>query len=269
MSPEPREASYRFVVAPRFATVPGWAGRLERNGGVELDRARVRPRDDWKPLTAAELEPLVGSDGGRDAMLAPTDLGLMQLPERLRSAWWDEAERSGEALTPGPGDERLLSELVEFFRFKRLPLPEHVSLEVVVSVPGMSSTRTDAAGLLEGLGFGDRVATREQPARQALGIVNLGDEASFIVLLELPPATLVARLEAAGERAARALAPRALVARYFAEFSQQPCLRLRLAPGEGLWLSPFGVVHDGSTQGKRDLDVVLRVGHAGGVVVDL
>ena len=94
--------------------------------------------------------------------------------------------------------------------------------------------------------------------------MNLGDEASFVVLLELPPAVLAARLEAAGEVEVRTLSPRALVARYFAAFPQQPCVRVRLAPGEGLWLSPFGVVHDGWTHGKRDLDVVLCVGHDAG-----
>jgi hypothetical protein len=87
----------------------------------------------------------------------------------------------------------------------------------------------------------------------------LGDEATYIVLLELPPSALAARLEAAGESEARALSPGHLVSRFFDLFPRQPLLRVLLEPGEGLWLSPWGVVHDGWTHGKRDLDVVLSI----------
>jgi hypothetical protein len=246
-------------VAPRFAVAVAWTERLEQNGGVEIEDARVLPRDDWKPVEESTLGGLVDELVGHDAVLPPTHLGLVQLPDRLRRAWWTEAERSGGVDKDGAGFERLFSELVEFLRFKRLPLPERVVLEVAVSAPGLSSTRTGTDGTPLGLGFGDRAAAGAFPARQPVGLVNLGDEESFVVLLPLPPATLAARLETAGERGTRGLSPHDLVHHYFARFPKQPCLRLRLAPGEGLWLPPFGVVHDGWTCGKSDVDVTLRV----------
>jgi len=253
------EAAYRLAVAPRFGLAGAWSGRLERNAGVELADGRVLPREDWKPLDETALEDLVGGIAGRDAVLPPTHLGLVQLPDRLRRSWWAEAERGGGASGSGEGFERLFSELVTFLRFKRLRLPERVGLEVAVSAPGLRSTRVGVDGVLEGLGFGDRPAAASSRARRPVGLVNLGDEASFVVLVALPPATLAARLEAAGDSGTRTLPPRGLVQRYFACFPQQPCLRLRLAPGEGVWLPPFGVVHDGWTRGKNDVDVMLGV----------
>ena len=159
MSPEAAEPSYRFAVAPRFAISAPWPGRFERNGGVEIDpaTARVHPRDDWKPLEVAAWGALVDESArDREAVLPPTHLGLLQLPERLRLAWWAQAERSGDPTTSDAGFEKLFSEFVDFLRFKRLPLPGRVRLEVAVSVPGLPSTRVGAGGALDGLGFGDR-----------------------------------------------------------------------------------------------------------------
>jgi hypothetical protein len=263
MSPESAaepEARYRFAVAPRFSLSQSFAGRLDCNGGVERGKGGMHPRDDWRPLDEAELASLVTAIPGRDAVLSPAHLGLAQLPERLRSAWWAQAEKSGVSQSAGRGFERAFSEIVEFLRFKRLPLPERVSLEVAVSVPGLPSTRVGSDGALRGLGFGERPAAENAPGRQPLAIFNLGDEASYVALLELPPATLARRLEGAGAAPARGLSPSELASRYFEAVPQQRLLRLRLDPGEGLWLSPFGVVHDGWTRGKRDLDVTLSVG---------
>jgi hypothetical protein len=254
------ESSYRFAVAPRFSLSQPFAARLERNGGVESAKGGFHPRDDWRGLDEAELASLVTEIPGRDAVLSPAHLGLAQLPERLRLAWWAQAEKSGVSPTSARGFERAFSDLVEFLRFKRLPLPERVSLEVAVSVPGLPSTRVGSDGALQGLGFGERAPASDTPGRQALAIFNLGDEASYVTLLELPPATLAKRLEGTGAASARGLSPSELVRRYFEAVPEQRLLRLRLDPGEGLWLSPFGVVHDGWTHGKRDLDVMLSVG---------
>jgi hypothetical protein len=262
--PELVAPAYRFAVAPRFALASPWSGRFERSSGIVLEDGATRalPRDDWKPLDRGASGALLDEVGAGDAVLPPTHLGLLQLPERLRRAWWSQAARSGGVATSGAGFEKLFSELVDFLRFKRLPLPASVRLEVAVSAPGLRSTRVGSDGALEGLGFGGRGSGAAAGESFPLGLVNLGDEPSFVVLLELPPATLALRLEAGGEAGARALSPRALVAQYFRAFPDQACLRLRLAPGEGLWLSPFGVVHDGWTVGRQDVDVTLRIGQA-------
>jgi len=234
------DALYRFAVVPRFLTPGAWSERLARSGGAEVDSAgRVHLRDDWTAID--DVAALVDELSGRDAVLPPTHLGVLEIPTRLRKAWWVEAERAGAV--SGATFEKVFADIVEFLRFKRVPLPDRVSLEVTVSAPDASS----ASGA--GLGVG---------GRQPLGLVNLGDEPSHVVLLDLPPRTLAARLAAAADE----LAPTELVARYLRRFPQEPFLRVRLAPGEGLWLSPRGVVHDRYTRGKRDLDVFLSIGGA-------
>ena len=254
------EPRYRFAVAPRFSVPRGFEGRLERNGGVRCDEERVQPQDDWRPLEPTEIAALVCDLPGRDAVLPPTHLGLLQVPDRLRAEWWAEAERTGVAPTGDRRFEDIFSKVVEFLRFKRLPLPERVTLRVAVSVPGLSSTRVGSAGALQGLGFGDAAQTAESTGEQPVACINFGDETAFVVLLELPPAALAHRLRTAGEEGLRSVAPAALVRRYFDAFPQQSLVRVRLEPGEGLWLSPLGVVHDGWTHGKQDLDVMLLVG---------
>jgi hypothetical protein len=249
------EDRYRLTVAPRFQLRRSLVGRIDRNGGVERDGDCLYPRDDWQSLKPEELSALVVEMSDPSALLPATQLGLLEIPERVRAAWWREAEKSAGI----EGFEGVFAALVEFLRFKRLPLPERVQLEVAVNAPNLKSTRGAPSGAAEGLAYRDRPAARKGRARQAVGLVNLGDEAAFIVLLDLPPSTLVVRLEAAGDSGANALSADRLVKRYFEIFPREPLLRIRLDPGEGLWLSPQGVVHDGWTYGKRDLDVLLSV----------
>jgi len=249
------EESYRLTAAPRFQLRRGFSGRIDRTDGVERDGGSFYPRDAWQALSAEELSSLVTQASGPGAVLPATELGLLQIPERIRAAWWSEAEKGSVS----EGFQRVFTALIEFFRFKRLPFPERVHLEVAVNAPGSASTRAGTGGIREGLAYCDRPGAEQGRAKQTLGLVNLGDEAAFVVLLDLPPSRLVAGLEVAGESGASALTPERLVCRYFEVFPRQPLLRVRLEPGEGLWLSPRGVVHDGWTRGKRDLDVVLSL----------
>lgn len=245
-SDEPR---YRFSVAPRFACAPRWPDRLSRCGGVTRAGDRYEPRSEFTALDAADLEGFVAATpSGANAVLPPTLLGLMEIPQRLRTLFWSEAGKRG-----GAGMDRLFAGLDEFLRFKGLPLPPRAAFEVCVSAAGLPSTRRDASGAPAGLGFG----------AQPLGLLNLGDETSSVVLLPLPPATLARRLQREGEAAPAALGPEALARRFFERLPDEPVLCIRLEPGEGLWLSPFGVVHDVPTLGKRDLDVVLCIADGG------
>jgi hypothetical protein len=242
---------YRFVVAPRFSIRAGLAEHLERNNGIRHEGTLVLPRDDWRPLTAAELGSIVQENAGRDAVVSPAELALIQIPEALRIAWWAEAEKS-EAEVPLPSAfESVFAKVVEFLRFKRLPLPEQMSLHVAVTAPGLASTRmgTEGGG---GLGFGE--------PHRPVACINFDDEPGFVVLCELPPPALVQQLATSiGVEKASALSPSELVTQFFTAFPDRPLLRVRLDPGEGIWLSPLGVIHDGWTQDKRDLDVMLHL----------
>jgi len=226
---------------------------------VDAGTGEARPRGEWAAVDEVTLPALVDPEATRASALPPTHLGLVQLPERLRRAWWTRAEQAESG--PEGAAERVLADIAGFFHFKGLPLPEQTFLEIVVSSPGLRSTgHGQPKGSAAGLGFGERSPGPDAPGRLPVGLVNMGDEQSFVALLMLPATTLTRRLAAAGVVDADTLAPHALATRYLAAFPREPVLRIRLEPGEGLWLSPFGVVHDGWTEGKTDLDVILRVG---------
>jgi hypothetical protein len=250
-----REGRYWLTIVPRFTLDHGFPGRIDCNGGVERRGEGFVPRDDWRSLTTEELSELVREVAGPSAVLPATHLGLLQIPERIRGAWWKEAEKSAESQR----FEGVFSALMEFLRFKKLPLPERVHLEVAVNAPNLASTRGAPKGRSLGLSYRDGGATGQESPQQTLSLLNLGDEAAFIVFHELPPSALAARLAAVGAPGGSALSPHQLVNRYFERFSHERLLRMKLEPGEGVWLSPEGVVHDGWTRGKHDLDVVLSV----------
>ena len=142
--------------------------------------------------------------------------------------------------------------MIEFLRFKEVALPSPCRVDVKVSRPGEPSTRWDAAsgspgGLAfdgEGKGAFDRLA----------GIINLGDEATHLVLLNLGPPAMA---EMAGRSGPSAPGPE-LLRRFFATAATYPLLRVRLEAGDGLWL-PVGIVYDGCTLDQREVDVALTI----------
>ena len=128
----------------------------------------------------------------------------------------------------------------------------------MASRPDMRGTRLEpAAGGLSGLGF----AAPGPPAvaRHTLGTINLGDEATHLVLLNLPSELMRALLARDDEPGVRSLAPSELAARFFDTYPGYPRTRLRLDPGEGLWFPSADIIYDGWVGAKRDVDVVLTI----------
>jgi hypothetical protein len=228
-------------VAPRFHAPSGWTERLRLNGGVERAGARFHPCADWRPLVPDELAQLV-DEAPADAH--PLRARLLVIPAWLRAAWWNQVDRASY--------ERFASELLGFLRFKAMPLPALCDVRVTVSRPGQRGTRLDAIGDLSGLGPAPSV-----PGAAEVAAINLGDEATDVVLLNLQPGAMA---EMIGGRAGGAppLPLSDLVPRFFEARPAYPLVRIRLDPGEGLWF-PGDVVHDGWTCEKRDLDVVLTI----------
>jgi hypothetical protein len=218
---------------------------VERNAGSERQGETFVAQDGWSALAPAEVTAITALPP--EGMVRPGEIAFFQIPALLRAAWWKEAECAGAGASPGT--HRSLSEIVELLRFKRLPLPDRVSLRVAASLPDLASTRVDGP-VPGGLGFGDP---------PPVASINLGDEASWIVLLPLSPLELAEQLDRAGGSLAEAASPPALAARFLEAFPAEPLLRLRLEPGEGLWFPAEGLLHDGWTRGRTELDVVLQL----------
>jgi len=245
----------RLGIAPRFHVRPRWSERLLVNGGVEREGARLRPRPDWRPPGPEEMAALVDDELPLDG--GPPRANLLAIPGRLRAAWWDHDDQ--------PGYERFARELLDFLGFKQLPLPAVCRVEVAASPPDRAGVAADS---LDGL-----ASALAEPAAPPVVVINLGDQASHVVLVNLPP-TSMADLAAlarepfgpsagAGEgdgAAASSIADRAdLARRFFASRPSYPLVKIRLEPGEGVWLPDCGMIGEGRTARGQELDVLLTI----------
>jgi len=270
------QAGFSLVTAPRFPPLSVWADRLCLNGGIEREGTRVHPRPDWRRPTAEELALLVREKPQREPSLHPVSLGensetagpldhgehrlrpreagLLAIPEWLREAWWASAGRSAQLAERIAGYQRFVAAVLEFLRFKRLPLPAQCEADVTASRPDLKGTRLDPeTGELSGL------ALAAAGPRHTVGVINLGDEATHLVLLNLPSQLMRALLAGASEPDPWSLPPAQLAARFFAARPDYPLTRVRLDPRDGLWFPRADIIYDGWAGAKRDVDVVLTI----------
>jgi len=256
----------RVVSAPHFHLAGSLADRLEVNSGVLVEPDRVVPRGDWRQpsldelalLTAPSsqlLSPLPAGERGRGDEPGVEKSGdpaetitLFNMPDRLRARWWDSAPDPSAGSEAGRvAFQGFAAQVLEFLQFKRLPLPPACAFELVIHAPGQATTRPLAGGLAS-----------NQPLHGLLGAINLSDEGSALVFLNLGNTQLsswLPRLPASASLPDRARA-------FFSAFPDYPIIKLDLRPGEGYWLPPSQVVIDCDTRGRSEVDVqlVLRVG---------
>lgn len=253
-----------FRVAPFFHSRIDWTERLRVNGGVERDASRFYARDDWCAPTAAEMQRLLGKVADQEAAVTATQVALVVVPQHVRAAWWRVAERAERLDGRLDGFDGFVGELLEFLRFKRLPLPARCRCEVTANRPGQRSTRVDADGAPLGLEF-SASAPGHMPAR-ACAVINLGDEDTHLVVLNLLRTDLEALLSTGGAHRRAPLhdhnastCGNGTLARFFTAMPDYPLVRVRLSPGDGLWLPSSNTAFDGWTVDKDDLDVVLTM----------
>jgi hypothetical protein len=265
------ERGFALTVAPRFHLPGGWPDRLRVNAGVEAGDGYFFPRADWRVPAPEELALLAGDDG---APAAPDGfrreaLSLFHVPEHLRRRWWDLAARQDNpAGIDAAAFQGFLRDVVDFCRFKGLPLLPTCAFDVVATAPGRPSTRVDAAaGRLAGLAFDLPPTCPVPPAEgtppRPLGAVNLGDEATSLVLLNLPAARLQDRLGTVAGAPGGCPTLGELARRFLTSFREYPLVRVLLRPGDGYWLPAGGVITDGYTMDKQEPDVLLLIRQAG------
>jgi hypothetical protein len=262
---------YRLTLAPNFHLDPDWGLRIEVGAGIESLDGAFFPRGPWRPPTAAELTLLtVGSPAapgrlpmlGEEALtpeLSPDTFALFRLPDHLREGWWELVDAAADAAGPIQGFEGFAGRVAEFLAFKGLPAPTAVHMEAVLTAAGERSIRRDPdTGKPAGLGPTVPPWSGLPPATapRLHAVANLGDEASALVLLNLPLAAL-AELplgETVGE----------VVAHFCRACPEYPPVRVRLGPGEGCQLPIGGAVVDGDPTRKTEPDVLLLISATGG-----
>ncbi len=259
----------RFVVAPHFHLPADWPGRLRVAAGVEEDGGRFFPRPPWRPPSADELPALVRAS----AVPAPAQgtedcVCLFALPGHLRSAWWELLERAAGEAEGLPAFEPFVGRLGELLAFKELPLPEGARCEVVVSRPGQRSVRWDAEGnrprgLACNLAPWAPWPVEEARWPRLWGGINLGDESTAVVLLNLPCRLLEAELRRRFPDRPPPATVGELAGRFLRSCPDYPPVRLTLGPGEGYRLPPGGLILDGYPEDKEEPDVLLLISQDG------
>lgn len=252
------EADYRLGSAPLFQNAFPWPERIRL--GRMIERAgNYFPAPEWRPATSAELALLLAETAAADRPAAEIwneRISLFSIPEHIRSRWWRTA---GRPEGPAAGVEELARAISDFALFKNMPLPPRCTFDVVLSAPGQAAPPPEAADA-PGVNPAVRLPVSEQEARapqRLIAAVNLGDERSSVVFLNLHRARM-ARILSAGEprprREAACLAPR-----FWAAFPTYPLVRLFLDPGEGIWFPVEGMIHTGYTLDKQEIDVWLSI----------
>lgn len=256
----PLEDGCRIATAPRFSIEPAWAWseRLRINSGVREDDGRFFPNPDWRPATDAELAVLIEGSHRPQHEFPLEDLCLFAITEHLRSRFWSLAQGGlGGSAERGDWSLRFARELIEFARFKGLPLSPSCTFDLKISQAGQPSTRIDAAAgdsRLAGLDL-DRLDSGPRP----LGGINLGDEPTGLVILNLGPARIRERLAASELPEASLATPRDLARQFLGRFPLYPIVRVILRPGEGYWLPDHGLIFDGDTTDLAGIDVRLEI----------
>jgi hypothetical protein len=247
----------RFAVAPHFHLRADWPRRLQVGAGVEEAGGSFFPRQSWRPATADELALLV-SAADEPAEELENCVCLFPLPGHLREQWWQLLEIAAEALGTGPlpGFDAFVSQVVELLAFKGLPVPDGARCEAVV---GGATQPFVSAGLRCNLAPWAPCPADEDRWPRLWGGINLGDEETSVVLINLPCAGL-RRL--APEQPAPASVGE-LVERFLRYCPDYPPVRLVLGPGEGYRLPRGGLVLDGYRAGKQEPDVLLLISHEG------
>jgi hypothetical protein len=255
-----------LVVAPFFHLSVDWPGRLLVGDGVEKEDGRFVPRPPWRPPTAAELAALCEAPGGPEVEHC---LCLFALPLHLQSAWWGLVERSQATAAGLEGFDAFVREVAELLAFKGLAVPDGARFDLVASQPGQRSIRYSAGGARpEGLAFdlspqtGWPLGQERRPAR-LWGGINLGDEAVWLVLVNLTAGQINDQLAGGSPGLAPAATVGELAERFLTQVSDYPPVRLRVEPGEGFRLPAGGILVDACTLDLEGPAALLLVGDPG------
>jgi hypothetical protein len=259
-----------FVIAPHFHFPADWSRRLLVGAGVENANGCFLPLPPWRPTTDDELSLLV-----RDSAAPPSPeelehcVCLFQLPGHLQGKWWSLLEEAVGTLgdCQFPGFEQFVGQLGEFLSFKRLPLPEDARCDMVVSdsrqkgvLVGPETNQT--RGLNNSLAPSSPWPFAEELRRPGLwGGINMGDEPTSVVLINLPCRELDAQLRRRFPDEPLPASVGDLSERFLRCCSDYPPVRLILGPGEGYRLPHGGLILEGNPEIKQEPDMLLMISH--------
>ena len=217
---------------------------------------------------------LAGSDVATLVGAEPIEVGqwvaIVQVPERIlrhfraiRDAGLQN--KSADVVFQLAGSEEYALGLRELLAemTARCCKPRYDGAGINTRPTGLSTCTVNSnTGLLTGMHV-DTFYSRELELR-ALSpnriCINLGAEDRYLLFVNLPLREMRRQLEQLGVRDARINdTGRGLAWAFFESFPSYPIVRLRIAPGEAYLAPTENVVHDGSTEDKRLIDITLTI----------
>jgi hypothetical protein len=268
MPPMNLQPGCRYAVAPHFHMTVDWSQRLLIGVGVDECNGCFVARNSWRPPTPDELSllahasPEVIPQGALEESLL-----LCQFPAHLRAAWWALLEQNADVLgrVPIPGFDAFANQVAEFLEFKQLPMPKNARCDVVLSDVAQPASESGAeANRLEGLSCNLPPWTpwplpEERSWREPWGGINLGDEETSIVFVNLPYARLDEELRRRFPDQPAPATVGELADRFLRRCADYPPVRLILKPGEGFRLPRCGLILGRYLADKHEPDVVLLI----------
>jgi len=220
-----------------------WAQRILLGTGIEREGEGFFFRPGWRSPDDRERDLLVPDPSHPSARGQLQDyLCLFQLPQHLLLAWLRLLERAQQAgLSRLEGFDAFVVDVARFLTFKELPAPQGAIFDLLVSQPGLRS-----------IGW-----------PRLWGAINLGDEATSLLFVNLTAQDLVAELRQRDPDLSLPATRGELAERFLKLCPDYPLVRLRIEPGEGFRLPAGGLIVAGCTLDKNEPDVLLLVRHGG------
>jgi hypothetical protein len=241
------ESGIKVSVLPHFRPTLLTRAELSLNSGFERRQTCFRARQDWRAPSEEELRILTAPEGSAPGIQSDR-IELLEIPGHLYKQWLPIARKlARETDSPSQEYERFVTALASFFRFKKVRV-ENCSFTIMAAVPTQRSafTRLGSPG-------GLKIGTVEESPLLA---VNLGDEPTALVILNLP----IRRMrELVASRGVPEGPPSRITQQFLELFSEYPLVRLVLPTRHGVHFFPDAVVHDGNTEKKSELDILLRI----------
>lgn len=261
------KSGFRFMVAPRFHISGEWSPRLLIGSGVQEINGIFIPRLTWRPASTEELSMLIADSSKSESLDAAREcINLFQLPQHLGSEWWNLLESSAGAISAGqlPGFDSFVARVGEFLAFKGFTLPDDADFNLVVSKAAVRAGSD--AGLLGWVELArERPWADGNPLPRDWGTINLGDEETSVVLINLPLGKMAEELLGRFPLEPVPATIGELAARFLGSFPDYPTVRLILQPGQGFCLPKRAVVLGGFPVSNADPELLLTI--SGGLQV--
>ena len=210
------ESGIRISVVPHFRPTLLTRAELYLNSGSQRWQSCFKARHDWRPPTEQEQRMLTTAEG--EAPESQFDrIELLEIPGHLHKEWRPIARKlATDTDSPSEEYERFVAALASFFRFKKVHV-ENCSFTVMAAEPTHQSGFT-RLGDADSLKIG---AVEESP----LLVVNLGDEPTALVILNLP----IRRIrELVASRHVPESPPNCITQQFLELFPEYPLVRLVL-----------------------------------------